>query len=553
MIALLTFTPTMTFADPAADLVYGEEVGTGNTSIVLEDAIGTLFTIEVKIANATALMGASIGASWNASVLECDLDGPNSGFTGGQYLGSGPPPTSFLLTIPGSIDNSTGTINPYGYTRTDGGELAGSGTIALIDFEVVGFGSTTIALSVAIADSLGTEVTPAINNVTVVHTPPPPPPARRPNTDIDYIDPLNSAGQPPYTIFNETAVDFYMVLDEMAYDNITDTYYGVDFVEWEFKHAVAMYTVTYNTTTLDTTFTFEITGSWEVKVRSVALGMATNWPALQWSYNDWFPNILIVLPPTGALIDVYTETERAYGYTTPWIGEGQDVCADAYTIDEEVSLFANVTYNGGELQSRLVAWEVYDPHGNIVLTRTTMTDENGTATLDFRILTVCMNASYAVGTWWVIAKTSVGEVIINDTLCFKVYYLIAPGNTGVGSPIIVILTPSVPRGGMAVGDLALEHWASIPQNFTVAVTIYDELNVPVGYYTTTMEFPAAPNPTEEGYCNRRVIKRRPWFIEIPKWAYVGTGTVYLNMYTKPIADCGVAWAPEVSGPISIEV
>jgi hypothetical protein len=552
MIALLAFAPTMTFADPAADLVYGEEVGTGNTSLVIVDGIGDLFTIEVKIANATALMGASIGASWNASVLECDLDGPNSGFTGGQYLGSGPPPTSFLLTIPGSIDNSTGTINPYGYTRTDGGELAGSGTMALIDFEVVGYGTTDIVLSVAIADSLGTEVTPTIQDVSVDSQAPPPPPARRIDVSFDYQDPLNSPGQPPNIIFNNTAVTFYNKVDDLAYDNITDTYYDATYWEWEFINAAAMYSVKFNTTTSYTTFVFDIIGGWELVARAVVLNMSTNWPDLQWSWKHYVNN-LVVLPPMGAQIDVYTETVRAFGLTTPYIGEGAHMCADAYQIDEEVSLFANVTYNGGELQSRLIAWEVYDPSGNIVLTRTTQTDENGTATLDFRILTVCMNASYAVGTWWVIAKTSVGEVVVNDTLCFKVYYLIAPGNTGIGSPIIVIMTPSVPRGGMAVGDLALEHWASIPQNFTVAVTIYDELNVPVGYYTTTMEFPGAPDPTDPDYCNRKVIKRRPWFIEIPKWAYVGTGTVYLNMYTKPIADCGVAWAPEVSGPISIEV
>jgi hypothetical protein len=552
MIALLAFAPTMTFADPAADLVYGEEVGTGNTSLVIVDGIGDLFTIEVKIANATALMGASIGASWNASVLECDLDGPNSGFTGGQYLGSGPPPTSFLLTIPGSIDNSTGTINPYGYTRTDGGELAGSGTMALIDFEVVGYGTTDIVLSVAIADSLGTEVTPTIQDVSVDSQAPPPPPARRIDVSFDYQDPLNSPGQPPNIIFNNTAVTFYNKVDDLAYDNITDTYYDATYWEWEFINAAAMYSVKFNTTTSYTTFVFDIIGGWELVARAVVLNMSTNWPDLQWSWKHYVNN-LVVLPPMGAQIDVYTETERAFGLTTPYIGEGAHMCADAYQIDEEVSLFANVTYNGGELQSRLIAWEVYDPSGNIVLTRTTQTDENGTATLDFRILTVCMNASYAVGTWWVIAKTSVGEVIINDTLCFKVYYLIAPANTWSGSPIVVLHTPSVPRGGMAVGDLALEHWSSIPRNFTVAVTIYDELNVPVGYYTTTMEFAGAPPPGDPDYCNRKIIKRRPWFIEIPKWAYVGNGMVYLNIYTKPIADCGVAYCPEASAVIAIEI
>ena len=58
--------------------------------------------------------------------------------------------------------------------------------------------------------------------------------------------------------------------------------------------------------------------------------------------------------------------------------------------------------------------------GNIVLTRTTMTNENGTATISFRILTYDMDPFYAFGIWNVTAKTTVGEEPVNDTLFFKV-------------------------------------------------------------------------------------------------------------------------------------
>jgi hypothetical protein len=552
LVALLSFTPTAILAIPNADLAYGEDQATGNTSIVDIYGIGDKFTIVVKIENATELMGASIGAAWDPSVLECDLAGPNSGVSGSPYLQNGPPPGGTLLFLPGVINNSTGTISPYGWTRTAGGELAGSGILAYIDFEVVAYGSTWINLTVVLANSGGDENSPTIQNVWFENNPPPPPPAQNFLINIGTQDPVNSVGQPPYYIFNNTLVNYAIGIDRMAYDNISDTYYRADFYEFTFHSIDGMYTVSFNVTTPSASYLYDsYLGESTITVRAIALGMLTNFPSLAWS-NTVSRSNWIVLPPSGAIIDVFTEEERAYGYMTPYIGEGPDMCADAYTLDEEVSLFANVTYNGGELQSRLVAWEVYDAQGNIVLTRTTQTNENGTAALDFRILTVCMNASYAVGTWWVIAKTSVGEVTINDTLCFKVYYTVAPRNTGIGSPMVILDTPTIGRGGLAHGDILLENWASTARNFTAAITIYDELGVPVGYYSATMVIPGAPAPGDPEYCNQFTLKRRPWFIEIPKWAYVGTGTVFINVYTKPVADCGVAWAPEASTSIIIE-
>jgi len=41
-------------------------------------------------------------------------------------------------------------------------------------------------------------------------------------------------------------------------------------------------------------------------------------------------------------------------------------------------------------------------------------------------------------------------------------------------------------------------------------------------------------------------------ITIPTWAFVGTGTVYANLYTAPPSSDGTPWCPEDSGIFIIE-
>ena len=74
------------------------------------------------------------------------------------------------------------------------------------------------------------------------------------------------------------------------------------------------------------------------------------------------------------MIDVYTQKE-------PVNGKGSSMPSDAFAPqEEEVILYAYVSYRANLVQNKLVAFEVKDPTGEVWLYRTNSTDENGITT-----------------------------------------------------------------------------------------------------------------------------------------------------------------------------
>jgi len=101
--------------------------------------IGETFTIYINVANITDLYGWSIGLAWNPSILNC------TGFTY-NYTFFGP--STDVLTAPGTINNVLGVIDPpYGATLFTDYGVTGSGTLADIEFLVVGYGTTSINIT----------------------------------------------------------------------------------------------------------------------------------------------------------------------------------------------------------------------------------------------------------------------------------------------------------------------------------------------------------------------------------------------------------------------
>jgi len=540
-------------ADASADSVYGKDIATGLTSLDNVYTTGQSFSIEIDVVNAAALYGASIGIKWDPAVLQCNS------FSGSPLLLNGPPSSpGGLLELAGAIDNVAGEVTTWGFTRKGGVEIAGSGILGQAEFTVLAVGETWINITVIMSDALGTETDSNAGDVWFKNIPPPPP-ARACIVDFTQV-PVNSPSQPMYYLYNGTTVTYTAIVTQQAFDEVTMTYYNPTIFEWTFWNPGTSWMVVYNTTIPTTDYTFDCTtaelGEWQIKLRGYAAGMEANHPELAWSSqvsrSNW-----IVLPAMGAVLDEFSETERAYGYTTEFIGVGPNHFASAYSLDEEVTLFANLTYNGGELQSRLVSWEIRDPNGNVVGTRTSMTNTSGTATTSFRILTLCGNASYAFGIWNVTAKSTIGEVPVQDSLPFKVYYTLTLGYIE-GFPV-TLAGPSGPfTNTFAKGSLVyvntgpVANYAFEPRTCTITVTLFDELGVPIAFGSSDQVIPGAPLEGTEFFCNPGIGAKRLTFVfEIPKWAYTGNGLVVVNCFTKPLAECGTSWCPEISTPIII--
>jgi hypothetical protein len=111
-------------------------------------------------------------------------------------------------------------------------------------------------------------------------------------------------------------------------------------------------------------------------------------------------------PVEGRVLDVYTQKGG--------IGQGQH--DGNFTLGEEVQLTSNVTYNGFPVQQKLVAFQVQNPLGISVVLRTAITDQNGQASISFKI----PNVLDSIGTWWVISVVEIAEEIAWDIVTFDV-------------------------------------------------------------------------------------------------------------------------------------
>jgi len=228
-------------------------------------------------------------------------------------------------------------------------------------------------------------------------------------------------------------------------------------------------------------------------------------------------------------IDLFTQKE-------PYSGKGPNVQSDAFGPDEEVQIYGLVTYKDYPVgKNFLVAFQILGPPNpveNISFCRVAFTDEMGVAMTSFR--TSHLNET-AFGEWTVIGNTKIADLTFEDTVSFKVGWIIE---------IVSLKTVNenhmeqegFPRGNFVGIKLALRNIAMTEKKTTLAVTIYDYLGTYVNA-TELNNFAVQPNET---------LVYTYLFLFIPKSAYTGRATVYACAYTALPSDHGVPYCPEVS-------
>lgn len=222
----------------------------------------------------------------------------------------------------------------------------------------------------------------------------------------------------------------------------------------------------------------------------------------------------------GPALDVTTEAERWPGYTTPVIGYGPNQPADAFAPQEEITLFAKLTYMKAPVQLKEVAWEIRAPNGEVYY-RQSMTDYKGVTNITIR---APWWPQY-LGEWRVLAKASVAEKEVNDTITFLVGYIVSVSQSITSSP--------VNRGEAVTVQIWLNNIGNISRNVFVTVTIYDDVDMPIasGGRVETVD-PGTSGP---------II----FSLTLAEWAHVGRGKVFINLFTDvPPSQCGVCYAPE---------
>jgi hypothetical protein len=239
----------------------------------------------------------------------------------------------------------------------------------------------------------------------------------------------------------------------------------------------------------------------------------------------------------GLAIDVYTQYPRDPKTGSPYGGQGPNAVSDMFGPQQQVELYALVTYNEYPVQQKLVGFQI--EHNGYHIYREATTDEYGVAHISFRIPWPCVDpASEIFGEWDVIATVEVAERKANDTLKFWVWW-----------PVEVLsieskyTTYNQTKNGVDMTFLiSYGTYRMQPINATLTITVYDELGFFIGSYAYEVTVGWGEY---DHFGEMKVYGPEEITIHIPSNAVVGKCTVYANAFDKLPWYGGTPYCPEV--------
>jgi len=220
----------------------------------------------------------------------------------------------------------------------------------------------------------------------------------------------------------------------------------------------------------------------------------------------------------GMFFDLYTQRN----------GKGPSEPSDAFAPQEEVFLYGYVKYNCNPIADKIVSFEVIDANGTAVDYRTALTNASGIAFTTFRI-----PSTPAFGEWKVFAAVEVLGFIANDTVTFKVGWIIELLDIQITDDYGIPKTFFM-RGERMNFLLTLKNIAFTSRVVTLTVNVYDCIFYPIG--EVTLQKWVIPSSISSSFV---------FGIEIPNWACVGIGSAYADAFTIFPYLNGTAYCPEI--------
>jgi hypothetical protein len=489
MIPMVYASPTTFYFDPAMIVAPPPSIGGTFTVTIRVDAVPDLFMWVMDI-------------SWDPAAF--DLVGDP--VQGAAISTSGPTVFTWSSIADGFIDDLTcgslfGAEVSVPPNPNDLCEL----TFMVEDFS---FG-TNIQIDWAIWITVGgLETTPDLVPLYFEYPPPPPTPPTAskmpPSGSVFYVDEI---------------INFDASSSTPGYDGddscpITEYRWDFDGVPgWEVVDSVPT-----------TTWFWSSPGAYMVTLEVYAPGIPPTIDPRYVETDTEIQTINIIPIPLGAALDIYTQRN----------GIGPDIPSDAFGPQEEVCIYGLVTYNLEPVVNKLVGFEVKDPFGEVRLTRTASTNEDGLAMVCFRIPWTGMDAEDLFGMWVIYGSADIAGEVATDTCPFEFGYLVSIMS------VMTVDAMNMPKGEFLVGEelhihLELSAIGMASKVVTIAVTVYDDAGVPIGH-ALIPGFTVPPGPSS--FFNAG--------IPIPTWRFKGVGTVYVNLFTDTPQAGGVPYCPEAS-------
>jgi len=220
---------------------------------------------------------------------------------------------------------------------------------------------------------------------------------------------------------------------------------------------------------------------------------------------------------SGIMIDLYTQRG----------GRGPDLPSDAFAPQEEVIFYASVTYDFDPVEAKIVAFQIFDANNSLIDYRTAETNATGIALINMRI-----PSTPIFGTWCAIATVEVLNLVVNDTLTFKVGWIIEILSLQIVNEKSEAKLEFL-RGERINFLLYVQNIAFVPKIVTFTITVYDACKVPIGHVLLP-HWIVSPN--------RSIIFILG--IDIPIWSYSGLSAVYANACTNLPNVNGQPYCPE---------
>ena len=524
-------------------------------------AVGESFTVWVNVTDVTELNLYQVGLFWDSSILTC------TSYLQGDFFLQAP---SWARTEDPNLPKYWNNIDP-GIAHvgawalllniTHAGNVTGTGTIAVAEFDVIWWGVTKIEVIVAGVEAAGlgdaNEVPLDYNTIEIIfdNTKAAPGPYG-PTADF-------TVGPPPPNYVGETLTfTGKNTSSEWGFSGFPDfdPVYIVS-MDWDFGDGnFSSGLVVTNIYVTDGTFNVNL----------------TVFDSRGWSDSIVKPVVIFPLA-VGAVLDVYTQ-KAVYNGTGPFM-PSRPFRANK---EEEVILYAKVIYNDRPVVNKLVTFAVYQvnetalPSIDLIFreVRTALTDVDGIATISFRIPTGYNDEFH--GAWAVFAYCFIAAGSPNALVFDAVTWTVAWVNE------IVAVEPVPPASWhkceTAMFNVTVIGWDFIAQPLVISLTLHDDLNVTIaatawGYLPPTYYFSPVRPFYGDGTLGGLIVGGMAsvpiagYYLigaHIPMHTYVGIGTAYVNLFDNfpipsavappamwPICD-GQPWCPEASTIFGLE-
>ena len=205
-----------------------------------------------------------------------------------------------------------------------------------------------------------------------------------------------------------------------------------------------------------------------------------------------------------------------------------------YSLGDLVSVSATVTYTGGAVSNRLVAFTVFQHDGTQIGTYVSTTDSLGKAAFTFRIPTPGDSSAGIFGDWSILTAVSVSEIDLMYAVTFTVAGQSIPTDLSITS---ITVTNSVQKPGKVSVSITLD--GAIPEGLVLTNSVFDSAKVPLGMSMTSLTAQTQGTTTITAEIN------------IPSWAFIGQANLYINLLTATPALGGTPYCSQTTRTFEI--